>query len=475
LARGIEVDWVVVRINTIRRLVAIGLTLVVATGLLVLVNRHVHPTPDVAARRAIRRAEKAEERAGKVEIPANWKVELEQAARMLEDAREAYGDEDFSKAQKMALGARSRFEALAGAGDRSLVGEGQFHAVRGKVEIQRAGKSGWEIAEAEAPVFNGDFIKTGDNGSAEILFSDGTLFKVAPNSLLEIHRRGKTATGKEGTVKMVVGKINVVTGQSRSVIATEDLETRIDTDSRVSLNIEENTRETVISAFSGGATLRDAGGKEVQVGQREQVRTVPGTGFSEKRKIPPPPTPLEPMNNTGFDLAKDRVITLKWSKPPGSLGTRLQVSRFPDFPEGDLDVDSPVLRGGKVRLEALLPGNYFWRVATVFDDDALSEWSPPHRFRIYSRTRHRIIRDLEPPALSVEPIRQMGHICIVEGKTEPGSTIDINGSRAEVDVNGAFHKMVELHKVGWTAIVIRATDPSGNTTEARRKVYLEEF
>lgn len=472
MARSIEVDWVVVRINTIRRLVAVGLTLVTAGALLFFVNHQIHPSPEVAAGRAIRRAEKAQNIAKDAEIPENWKIELRLAAGLLKEAREAYAGENFQMAEKKAIGARSRFEALAGAGDRSLVGEGQFHSVHGNVSIQRAGKSGWELAEAQAPVFNGDFIKTGSDGMAELLFSDGSLLTVAPNSLLEVHRRGRE-TSRAGSVKMVVGRINVVTGQSKSMISTESIETQIDTDSRVALNVE--GKKSTVSTFSGRALLRDSSGHEVSVGSREQVVARDKEGFDEKRRIPQPPTPLAPVNNAGFDIETDRFIELKWSSPEGSEGTRLEVCRVLDFPAGELDVESPTISGSGARLEAILPGNYYWRVATVFGSDGLSEWSAPRRFRIYSRKHQQIMRDLEPPLLVISPLRQLGRLCIIEGQTEAGSKVHINGTNTETDSSGRFRKTLELHQIGWTDIVIKATDPSGNTTQKHQKAYLEEF
>lgn len=472
MARGIEVDWVVIRINTIRRLVAVGLTLVVAAILLLLVNRQIHPSPDVAASRAIRRAEKAETMAAKADLPANWKIELKLARSLLKTAKTAYVNEDFKTAEEKATSARARFEALAGAGDRSVVGEGQFHSVHGNVTIQRAGRSEWENAEAQSPVFNGDFIKTGADGSAEVLFSDGALFRISPNSLLEVHRHTPD-TPEEGAVKMVVGKINVVTGQSRSMVSTDNVETQIDTDSRVALNV--GAEKSVISTFSGRAVLKDSGGRQVEVGSREQVEANPKEGFSEKRKIPQPPTLLFPANNKGFDIETDHIIELRWAPPGKSNGTRLQVSRNPDFPLGELDVDSPILKASHAKLEAIIPGTYFWRVASVFGGTESSEWSSPHRFRIYSRKHQQIMHDVEPPALNLSPVRQLGRLCIVEGKTEPGAKIQINGSWTETDNAGRFRKTVELRKTGWTEIIIQATDPSGNTTEKHQKVYLEDF
>ncbi len=474
MASGIELDWIIIKINTIGKVVALGLTAVLAAALLVFVHYRMNPTPDVAARRSIRQAERAQHRAENANLPENWKSEVIQAARQLNEAKTAYGNESFEDAQDLAENARARFAALAGAGAQSTVGAGQFHSIDGRVTVQQAGNSGWETAKPRMSVFNGDFVKTGRHGSAEILFSDGTLFHVAPNSLLEIHHtaRGSTDTS---TVKMVVGKINVSTGRSSSIVATNSVETRIERDSRVAVDVGEGDAETVVSTFSGRAVLHNDLGEQIHLLTRQQVSTAVGGSFTEKLKIPRAPAPVTPVNNAAFDIRDDPVIQLNWSEVPGAQGVKLQVSRLKTFPSSDLDIDSPVIKGSGARLQAIHPGTYFWRLASVHSDDRISDWSSIRRFRIHSPEHRQVIRDLEPPNLEIAPIRQLGHLFIVEGKTEMGATVTINGTNAETDSRGNFRRAVEVHRIGWNDIVIRSTDPAGNKISRRERVFLEEF
>ena len=474
MARGIELDWIVIKINTIGKMVAVGLTAVLAAALLVLVHYRMNPTPDVAARRTIRQAERAQHRAENASLPESWESEVIQATGQLTDAKTAYGDESFEEARDLAESARSRFAALAGAGARSTVGAGQFHSIDGRVTIQHVGHSGWEMAKPRMPVFNGDFVKTGRHGAAEILFSDGTLFHVAPNSLLEIHHSERSATDT-GTVKMVVGKINVSTGRSSSIVATDSVETRIERDSRVAVDVGEGEAETVVSAFSGRAVLRNDAGQQIRLATRQQVSTTDEGSFTERRRIPEAPVPVAPMNNAAFDIRNDPVIQLNWSVVSGALGVRLQVSRSKNFPSSDLDVDSPVITGPEARLQAIHPGTYFWRLASVHPDEIISEWSTVRRFRIHSPEHRQVIRDLEPPDLDISPVRQLGHLFIVEGRTEMGATVTINGTNVETDNQGRFRRAVEVHRTGWNDIVIRSTDPAGNKISRRERVFLEEF
>jgi len=474
LVRGIELDWIIIKVNTIGKVVAVGLTAVLAGALLMFVHYRMNPTPDVAARRTIRLAERAQHRAENTNLPKTWKGEVIQATRQLTEAKTAYSNESFEDARGLAENARARFAALAGAGAQSTVGAGQFHSIDGRVTIQQAGNSGWEMAKPRMSVFNGDFVKTGRHGSAEILFSDGTLFHIAPNSLLEIHHNPRGAANTS-TVKMVVGKINVSTGRSSSIVATNSIETRIERDSRVAVDVGEDEAETVVSTFSGRAVLRNDTGQQIHLLTRQQVSTAIDGSFTGKRKIPMAPAPVTPVNNAAFDIHNDPVIQLNWSRVPGTQGVKLQVSRIKTFPSSDLDIDSPVIKGAGARLQAVHPGTYFWRLASVHSDGRISDWSSIRRFRIHSPEHRQVIRDLEPPDLEIAQIRQLGHLFIVEGKTEMGATVTINGTNTETDSRGYFRRAVEVHRIGWNDIVICSNDPAGNKISRRERVFLEEF
>jgi hypothetical protein len=56
VARGLQLDWVLVRVNTIHRIVIAAVVVVAAALIVVLGYRHVNPRPDERARRAIERA-----------------------------------------------------------------------------------------------------------------------------------------------------------------------------------------------------------------------------------------------------------------------------------------------------------------------------------------------------------------------------------------------------------------------------------
>jgi hypothetical protein len=470
----LQLDWVLVRVNTIHRIV-MALVVVLITALVVVVGyRHLNPRPDERARRAIERAELLREQVLVLAIPDTWRENLAAAERELDLANTAYADGLWDNSESHAGSAISRYETMLGVGKTQLGGAGHFYSLEGRVQVQRVGKSEWQTAQQRMPVFDGDFVRTGRDGSAEILFEDGSLYKIGPDSLLEIHRRVATAD-TPGAVKMVVGRINVYTSDSPSTVTTDAANTEIGTDSRVAVGVDGVDRRTTVSTFKGRALVRNPRGVEVDLTDREQVAAATDGTFSAKRRIPDPPLQIEPPNNAGFDLTATPTIQLSWRRPEAGTEVHLQVSRSQRFVPDEIDVDAPTIDKDSARLEAIAAGTYFWRIATIADDDLRSEWSPVRRFRIFSSSQTSLLQDTTPPDLVVLPAQQLGNMFIIEGRTEVGATVTINGELVKLDNEGRFRKTVEVLDNGWNDLVIHAEDPSGNSVERTQRVYVEVF
>jgi hypothetical protein len=433
VARGLELDWIVIRVQPLRTLLAVVTVGCIAAALVFFAYKSLNLPPQ---------------------------------------ARASFIDGRWEEAETLADGARRRFEALAGAGG-ELVGAGKFFSLEGRVEVQRAGQTEWEGGSEQQSVFNGDFVRTGRDGEAEILFADGSLYRIAPNSLLEIHN--EMSPESSGTVKMVVGRINVYTSGTPSTVTTDTARTEIDRDSRVAVDVAAEDQETRVATFQGSARIRSTRGDEIVINEREAVAAKAGGTITEKQQIPAAPLLISPQNNVGFDVGGQKVIELAWRGRPGSGTVHLQVGRSKNFDSTQLEVDAPDLARDKVRIKLVSPGTYFWRVACRSRDSLSSEWSAARRFRVYSSVDNEVAEDTTPPELTIDPPQQLGRMFIIEGSTEVGATITINGERVELGVAGTFRKTVEMFKEGWNDIVIVATDPSGNRSEHRERVFVEVY
>src|SRR5262249_41209014 len=142
--------------------------------------------------------------------------------------------------------------AIGGAGAEES-GDASFIFVEGDVSVQSAGRNTFDAARQRQPLFDGDFIKTGKSGSAEIMFSHGTLYTIRPGSLFEVRRpAGSEAGGSQ--IKMVSGALNVYTSNSASTITTDAATASIAKGSRVGIDVAEGNK-TEVTTYRGKTTV----------------------------------------------------------------------------------------------------------------------------------------------------------------------------------------------------------------------------
>jgi len=94
------------------------------------------------------------------------------------------------------------------------------------------------------------------------------------------------------------------------------------------------------------------------------------------------------------------------------------------------------------------------------------------------RLSEKKIRDREdtaPPELEITEFVSIGLMVIVNGRTEPGSTLWIDNEKTDVDDDGTFYAVVRLRKEGLNEIRFVAQDTAGNETELVRSTYVEMY
>jgi len=64
---------------------------------------------------------------------------------------------------------------------------------------------------------------------------------------------------------------------------------------------------------------------------------------------------------------------------------------------------------------------------------------------------------------------------IVQGRTEAGASVVVNGEHAVTDADGHFRKTIEIPREGWNNIEVVATDPAGNETRRSERVFVEVY
>jgi hypothetical protein len=467
-----ELDWVVVSIEGLRRWGRYALFVLLATAIGGGIFYYFHEPESLRAERLLQRASTLQDEVRRAGVSEGRDEEFEQASRLLEEARKDFERNDFVPCIARADEARQRFELLAGLLTRELAGAGQIVSLQGKVEVQRANETRWDTAKEKQQLYNGDFIKTAPDGSADLLFSDGTVYRVGPDSMLEVHRGargGKEPTG--GEVKVRVGQVNVYTTTNPSLVLTDAVRAEVDRDSRAGVEVLDDSSTTVAS-YAGRARVSDASGDNIELGAQQAVRTGSNGKLGQRRAVPDIPQLEEPRANELVNMDVTDRVELKWRPVPGGTAYHLQVGRSRLF-SSPLEVDAAGRRGASAALKILRTGTYFWRVAAIGSDRVRSEWSPARAFKAFSGPRVQELADTAPAKLEVQHATQMGHFFLVQGTTEPGATVTINGETVVVAGDGSFKKAVVFTREGWNTIVVRATDPSGNSSEYRESVLVE--
>ena len=470
---GTDLDWFVIPIQRIRQWGIIVVLLLVAGAIGYTLYARGRRSPQERAKAEIAEAQallaKATKAAGSVRPGSN----LAQARDFLRDASESYGSNHFDEAFRLAVESESYSRRSLGGSASGEQGDASFIFVEGEVTLQRAGRSTFEPARQRQPLFDGDFVKAGKTGSAEIMFYDGTLYTIRPGSLFEC-RRPASSEVAGSQIKMISGAVNVYTSGSTSTIATDAATAAIDKDSRVSVDVAPGDK-TEVTSYRGRTTVST--GKETVVleGQERIAAGAADRVISAKVSLPDSPQPTLPADNRIYDLKTGDQVELKWTKVASAARYRLQISRsrlfVPDSTE--VDLDDRVQTNARVKVSR--EGSYFWRVASIDASGTPSDWSLVRRFKMVTEPVVAGSGDANPPELSVFTPQQMGNLFLIYGKTEPGAIVTVNAEPADVEPDGSFKKTITVERDGAAMLTIKSVDASGNETVKRVRVFVESL
>lgn len=470
---GTDLDWFVIPIRTLRTW-GILVVLVAAAGFLgYTIQSRMRGSPQVRAKNEIATAKVLIQRAS----PAGLKVRpgslLAQSRDFLRSAEDSFARKNYDSAYRLAVESQSYSRrALSGkvteeAGDASLI------FAEGDVSIQSSGRAAFGAARQRQSLFDGDFIKTGKTGSAEIMFTDGTLYTIRPGSLFEVRRAASPESGGS-QIKMVSGTVNVYTAASSSMVATDAATAAIDRESRVAVDVVEGEK-TEVTAYRGKATV-STGKETVVLAEREKISAGAKTRqFSPKVSIPESPDLVLPPDNRQYDLKATDEIDLKWSPVTRAARYRIQISRSRLFVPDATDVDLDDRTGTFTRVKVSREGSYFWRVAAIDGAGHPSDWSGIRRFKMSSVLPAAGKNRGSPPLLTVSSPQQMGNLFLIFGKTDPGAVVTVNGEPADVEADGSFKKTVTLNREGSATLIVKAVDAAGNETVKQVKVFVESL
>ncbi len=465
-------NWYSISVETLRTL---GV-LLVAAGLLVVGARYFHRWEQKAlSREASHVIDEARVLFNRYEPIArpNQRKAFDGARTSLAEAESAYREGSFRNAISRAKAARAVLVSLFEVTARSGEGTANFVAVQGAVEFRRGESSDWQPAKSRISLMPGDYVRT-STGSAEIVFADGTFYTVRANTQF-IVASVRGADGGEGqSIRMDYGWVDLSTRTNPSQIATPGVEARVKESSEAFVAYDRGAGSGRFGAVRGGLDLASSTGLKRSIGALQQV-VQSGGQLSAPEQIPGAPRLTEPADQlqVPFDRRAPGKLTLRWQPVTGAARYALQVGRNHLFVDNVIDV------GARTKSSATLgvrdEGSFLWRVAAIDGKGVHGPWSDARRFDVtgVSGARRAASIDRTPPPLDLEEVKPYGTILIVGGRTEPGARVSINGEPVEVDLDGSFNKAIQMNRVGWSTLEVRAVDSDGNPKVLSRKVLIE--
>jgi hypothetical protein len=469
---GAAIDWYLVSIERLKQIGIIILVVLLGGGAWWYYSNQKR-NPRSSAEAAIADARQAlNTLAASKDFPSH-RSDFDRAQHKLDEATTKLAAGNYPDAESAALESQT-FSRAALSGKGGTENDAQFLTVEGDVQYQKSPSNDWTAAETRTPLFNGDWVKTGSGASAELIFSNGSLYTIGPNALLEVYSQFNAATSrKNNSVQMQVGSVEVATTDDASSVRTPGSQVTIDSESTTQVGVDPQ-KATAVLTEKGSASVKPTDGSDVvKLAVGDKVTATPQGSLSSVRKLPMPPALLTPSDNQVFLVTADSRVQFSWDAVPGSSGYVLQVSRSRLFTS--LEINSKRQKA-TASAQVTAEGAFYWRVASTSADGDIGAFSAFRRFRVNGAGHEGTpAPDAPAPLLQLKrPYPIGGPFFMIEGNTDAGATVLINDEEADVESNGHFKKLVSFNKVGTNLVVIKATNAAGKQTRLSETVLVEE-
>jgi len=352
--------------------------------------------------------------------------------------------------------------------------EAHFVNLDGNVRIKKAASSQWIRADFNTSLEKGDFVQTGSDGVARIIFADGTNYTLKPDALIVVEesREDPVTRATKVAVQVTSGAVDLATGHfetpgSTSQVSFADAVASLNEESRavVRNDPDKNVHEITVDAGQAAVTR---GSTSVQLGQYEQISFAAEQPGLVRTKVIAPPSLLTP-ENMELKLVRDPKSTsldFSWTEVPEAKAYHLQIS--PTVMLSNFVVDKKVTGQTSVPISGLDEGTYYWMVSAIDAKGVESQPSQANRLNMVQQ-----IAGNQAYLEVTEPIRH-GRVIEVQGKTEPGSMVIINNEQVfSISPDGTFRGFTAPLNSGSNQVTITAQDRKGNTKTIRKTVVIE--
>lgn len=439
-------------------------------------------SPKARASAAIAQAEDLLEKAASGEATKESEPLKQSSQRLLAEARRQFDATNFEDAAKAAEQSQMSSQRLLSLSRGEATRAAQFYKIEGDVRVKRARELIWAPATKGMTLSVGDQIKTSSRAAAQIIYFNGTITTVTPGSLLEIKELYENPSTRVQQVRerLREGRISSSTQDpptkgSFHEIATQN--TVAVTEERTDLDVafDDQEEKTRLEVHSGKASVSAGaeGASKVAVEAQERLEVDRQERVSTKVKLPPAPFLTAPIDQKVIPLEGEQgsSVQLGWQEVAEAKNYHLQISSHSLFSETLVDSK---LETASATLPRAGEGNYYWRVAAVFEDGTEGPMSEVRKFKVVPGTLTQP-GDTQPPSLTIEDFLVFATQVIVRGKTEPGALLSVDGSKIDVYDDGTFTAVIPLRKTGHHVLVFIAQDVAGNATRVERPADVDTY
>ena len=349
--------------------------------------------------------------------------------------------------------------------------QARFVNLDGKVQVKKANSVQWVNADYQITLDKGDLIQTDADGMARIAFADGTTYTVKGNTYVTVE---ENFVGQDQPTQVAVhmesGQVDLRTGAwpvpgSKAEVSFENAVASARANSSMAVTSDPQTKEQQVTVDSGSAEL-DRGNEHVDLGAFERATIPSGGGAIVKTQVLAPPELTEPLNLQPIILAdlKRDPVHFSWKPSATAKQYDFQISTTTMF--NHIVTERKVAATG-VDVTDLSPGDYFWRVRAIDENDATSDASDPYKFTLVVQGKE------QEMLLEVDGTQLHGDVVEVMGRTEPGAALIINGEEvADIKSDGTFRYFTPVMTRGSHEIVITGQNRRGGTAIKRVEVVI---
>ena len=146
---------------------------------------------------------------------------------------------------------------------KSSIREAHFVNLDGEVRVRKGQSQQFVRADYNMGLERGDFVKTGSDGVARIVFADGTNYVLKPDSLIAVEdsREDPVTRATKVSVQVTAGVVDLSTGKfdvagSTSQVSFENATATLSEDSRASVHSDPKNNVHELTLNQGVAEVR---------------------------------------------------------------------------------------------------------------------------------------------------------------------------------------------------------------------------